>query len=358
MAEHSAETPRLPSSRAFRWGIKGFIIFSLVGVVLGWWWKRPTSGAGLESNLDWGVMVWLIPLVGLDYLLGGFRYRLFFDGEVLPKISLWDCMRSNWANIFMGVVTPFQTGGGPAQCYILWRSGAKVSESVLISLVTFSATLFFFLGSVLGALYFLPAELFGENFNLALRTGFGAIGGVTILVLLILFFPQTALLAARQLFKFLPMGTPKFLRFRDNFLAIFQQKISYFGETFQKVLRKKKLSLALVFLATLVLFFNKYFMGYVITQGLGQKVPFGIFLGIQCVQLFLIYFAPTPGASGVAELSTVWLMQAIMPASVLLVFAVTWRMATTILGAIIGGFVLFFDLRRQPSQSSKTNTSP
>ncbi len=59
----------------------------------------------------------------------------------------------------------------------------------------------------------------------------------------------------------------------------------------------------------------------------------------------MIYFAPTPGASGVAELSAVWLFARLMPQQVLLIYAVLWRLATTISGAVIGGLVMFFDVR-------------
>ena len=90
-------------------------------------------------------------------------------------------------------------------------------------------------------------------------------------------------------------------------------------------------------------------MGYVVARTLGQNVPLGLFIGVQIIQLFLIYSAPTPGASGVAELSCVWLLGTMMPTEALLLYVVLWRFTTTVLGAIIGGAVLLHELHREPA---------
>lgn len=346
MAERSAESTLLPSAKVVTRGIQGFVLFSLVGTILGMWWKRPAGLESLVSQSDWRFALLLLPLVTLDFFLGGLRYRLFFDGKVLPFVSLWDCMRSNWANIFMGAATPFQSGGGPAQLYILWRCGATVADGVLASLVNFSATLIFFLIASFAAVLLLPADLFGKNFGPILKTGFLVIGGMTGLVLLVLLFPKLGLRMIEKILGLLPMRGAKFLALRERLLSKLAAETQRFGDGFRKILQQKKIALAVTVVATLALFFNKYLMGYVIARALGQDVPFGIFIGLQIIQLFLIYYAPTPGASGVAELSSLWLMGKLMPESLLLVYAVLWRFATTMLGAVIGGVILMLDMRR------------
>jgi uncharacterized protein (TIRG00374 family) len=100
-----------------------------------------------------------------------------------------------------------------------------------------------------------------------------------------------------------------------------------------------------VVFATLTLFFNKYLIGYVIVLALQQNVDFAIFIGLQIIHFFLIYFAPTPGASGIAEVSSVWLMERVMSAEILIIYAVAWRFFTTHLGALIGSFVILLETR-------------
>jgi hypothetical protein len=345
MKSHSAEGSLLPSPKVMVRGIQGFIVFSLVGTLLGIWWKRP---AGLEDffrDLDGRFVLILIPLIALDSLVGGLRYRLYFDGKILPDISLWNCMRSNWANMFMGAATPFQSGGGPAQLYILWCCGATIADGILSSLINYAATLIFFLIASVAALLLLPPDLFGENFAPIFKTGFVAIGGLVGLVLLTLFFPKLGMQIITKLFGLVPIRSSKFSALRSRLLHKLEAETQRFGEGFQKIIRQKKWALAVTVLATLTLFSNKYLIGYVIARALGQDVPFGLFLGLQIVQLLLIYFAPTPGASGVAELSSVWLMGKLLAEPLLLIYAVLWRLATTIIGATIGGLVLMFEMR-------------
>jgi len=345
MANRSAEKSLLPSPKVLIRGVQGFIFFSVIGTFLSMWWKRPVGLEDFLSRLEWRFIFLLIPLMALDYFLGGLRYRLFFDGKVLPFVSLWNCMRSNWANIFMGAATPFQTGGGPAQLYILWRCGATVADGALISLVNFAATLIFFLISSVAAVWLLPPDLFGENFSSILQTGFAVVGGVAGLVLLVLLFPHIGLCLIEKFLSFFPMRHTKFLAFRERLLKKLSAETQRFGAGFRSILRQNKWGLVATVIATLVLFFNKYVIGYAIARALGQNVPFGIFIGLQIVQLLLIYFAPTPGASGVAELSAVWLMEKLMPESLLIIYVVLWRLAITIIGAIIGGIVLLLDVQ-------------
>jgi uncharacterized protein (TIRG00374 family) len=346
MAERSAENSLLPSPKVLMRGIQGFILFSLAGTILGMWWKKPEGIESVLSHFEWRFAALLIPLVLLDYFLGGLRYRLFFDGKVLPFVSLWDCIRSNLVNVFMAAVTPFQTGGGPAQLYILWRCGATVGDGVLASLVNFSATLIFFLIASLASVLLLPADLFGENFGPVLKTGFLVIGGMAGLVLFVLLFPKLGLRMIEKFLGLLPIRNAKFLAIRERLLNKLAAETQRFGDGFRKILQQKKIALVVTVVVTMALFFNKYLMGYLIVRALGQQVPFGIFIGLQIIQLLLIYYAPTPGASGVAELSSVWLMGKLMPESLLLVYTVFWRFVTTIIGAVFGGMILVLDVRR------------
>jgi hypothetical protein len=309
------------------------------------WWKRPSDLEVFLGQLDWRFVFMLAPLLAVDYFLGGLRYRLFFDGKVLPYVSLWNCMRSNWANMFMGAATPFQTGGGPAQLYVLWRCGAGIADSVLVSLVNFVATLNFFLISSVAAIVLLPPNLFGENFVPILKTGFAVVGGVAGLVLLVLLFPGFGLLMIKKSFGLVPLRSEKYLSFSARVFNKLEAETHRFGKGFKGILRQNKWGLLATVAATLALFFNKYVMGYVIVRALGLQVPFDVFIGLQIIQLLLIYFAPTPGASGVAELSSVWLMGKLLPESLLLIYAVLWRLATTIIGAVIGGMILLLDMR-------------
>ncbi|MBK9335574.1 MAG: flippase-like domain-containing protein [Lewinellaceae bacterium] len=117
MEKSSANVAQLlPARKTVVRGIQAFVLLSLLGTLLSMWWKRPEGLASVLSALEWRFALLLVPLIGLDYWLGGMRYRLFLNGRGFPDVSLWQCMRSNWANMFMGAATPFQTGGGLPRC--------------------------------------------------------------------------------------------------------------------------------------------------------------------------------------------------------------------------------------------------
>lgn len=340
----------LPSPRVMKRGVQAFILFSTAGTLLGMWWKRPAGIGEVLSHLDIRFAALLIPLVGLDFWLGGLRYRLFFDGRTMPYVSLRECMRSNWANMFMGAVTPFQTGGAPAQLYVLWRRGVPLADSLLVSTVNLVATLVFFLVSSLLAICWIPPNLFGGDFSQVFHTGFTVVSCIAGALLLFLFFPKRAHALLDKLLGFLPGKTEAALNRRRAFLDRADEELQRFQRGFRSIVSHNKRGIALTVIATQVLFFNKYLMGYVIARSIGQEVPFESFIGLQIIQLLLIYFAPTPGASGVAELSSVWLMGKLMPGQLLLIYAVLWRLVTTVFGALIGGMVLLHEFREAESE--------
>ncbi|MBK6933014.1 MAG: flippase-like domain-containing protein [Saprospirales bacterium] len=335
---------RVPPSKMIRRGIRGFIFFSALGTFVAMWWKRPAGLEEIINRIDWSIMPLLIPLIALDFWLGGFRFKLYFDGKTFAKVSQWNCMRSNWANMFMGAITPFQTGSAPAQFYILWRKGVSVTDALLVSSVNFGATLIFFLLSSAAALFWIPAGYLGKNFTPLFQTGFVLVGSVAGAILILLLFPYIGHRAIQKIVSLLPFKSQKTLSRRDRLLMRLEAETDRFGAGFRVILKRAKWKLLLTVIATLVLFSNKYLMGYVIARAIGQDVPFALFFGLQVVQLLVVYFAPTPGASGVAEVSSVWLMEQLMPQQMLLVYTVLWRFSSTLLGAICGAVVLLKEL--------------
>lgn len=291
----------------------------------------------------------------MDYLLGGLRYRLFFDGKFLTRVSLWDCMRSNWANIFLGAVTPMQTGGGPAQLYILWRAGAKVSEGMLVSLINFFATLIFFLIACTFSLLSLPQQFLGETLVSLMKIAYVVLLVYILFVLIVIFFPQTARSILRGIFTIIPIKGKKFQKIRDRLNHTIESGTIRFKKALKEILKYKKSSLVIVTVLTIGLFLNKFIIGYFIARMFWDDVPFVIFIALQIIQLFLIYFAPTPGASGVAELSSTFLIAYVLPTGLILIYTLIWRFLTTILAAIIGGFVFFADMRRLGREGFKSS---
>ena len=114
----------------------------------------------------------------------------------------------------------------------------------------------------------------------------------------------------------------------------------------QHFFHKERLILSVSFLLTIAIYSNKYLIAYVILKGLGLDVNFLQVMYLQIIQFFILYFSPTPGASGIAEVSSVSLMSTIVPTGYLPVFAVLWRFFITYVGVTLGGWITLKDLNQ------------
>jgi uncharacterized protein (TIRG00374 family) len=352
------ETPAaLPSLKTVSRGVQIFVLLSLLGILLAFWWRRPLGLGEILRQLKWSYGLLLIPLIAMEYIIGGLRFKLFFGGKYLTKVSLWNCIRSYLANLFMSAVTPMQTGGGPAQLYILWRTGAKVSEGTLVSLINFFATLVFFLIACTISLLILPSHFLGSTLVSLLKIGYVMVVVYALAVIFILFFPRTALIITRGFFQLIPFKRKKIQKIRDRMRLTIETGTARFKKAFKEILRYRKWALGVVTGLTVALYFNKFLMGYIIARILWDDVPFTTIIALQIIQIFLIYFAPTPGASGVAELSSTWLIAYVIPSGLVLIYTVIWRFVTTVLGATLGGIVLMSDMRHLNKEGLRKETA-
>ena len=79
----------------------------------------------------------------------------------------------------------------------------------------------------------------------------------------------------------------------------------------------------------------------VLPAGLNMHAPMLRVFLMQFVIFFITYFSPTPGASGVAELSTYWIIASAAGQQNLLgVYTVIWRFFTSFLGVGVGALVV------------------
>ena len=338
-------TPQsLPSLRASRRGAIAFLVCTLLGIGLIVHWYTPPNLWQLLRSARWGWLVLAGVLTGLDFLFGALRMRVLLNGRVLPHVSFWHCLRATWANMFLSAVTPFQTGGGPAQIWILWRSGVPIAQATMVAMINLLATLTFFIAAGTVAVLFLPSALFGPGWTLAIRFAFLVAILVTAIFIAVLAFPRFGLWVIHAITLWWPTHWRALRRLRARMLMLLQQEIALFQHSVKMVLRHRKGDVFWVLMTTCALYMNKYLIGYCIARALHQSVGLGVFLMLQIIQWLVIYFAPTPGASGMAEVSAVLLMQQVLARETLVLFAILWRGFTSVLGAMLGLIVLLQDI--------------
>jgi hypothetical protein len=84
---------------------------------------------------------------------------------------------------------------------------------------------------------------------------------------------------------------------------------------------------------------NKLLAGYVAMRTLGIHANFVDILLLQTLITFLLYFAPTPGASGIAEVLSALIMASYVPKELTPLYILIWRLILSYFTIAFGFFV-------------------
>lgn len=326
-----------------RRGVTAFVIVSVAamgGVVL--YTATPGSAAELARRLDPGwlaLCVLVVPLV--DWLVAGARLWLF-TSVLAPRVTYAACVRNCAVGAFMGAATPSQTGGGVAQVYVLVKEGATVAESLSVLFLTFLSTLlFYFLASVALSVAIARGAIPGLAPTPGLLVAVLPFGALSALGLLALLRPAAAHRAAGRLAARLRRG-----RIAARLAGRAADVLDQCGDAIARVGARHKLRLLASVGLSVAVFGNKYLAGYLAARALGLHPPVVETLCVQAFLNVLLYFFPTPGASGGAEVTAAVLMAPLVPQWSLAPLTLLWRTATTYLPVVVGGVLLVRYLRR------------
>jgi uncharacterized protein (TIRG00374 family) len=302
-------------------------------------------------------------LMVAHWCFNGLRFKILVN-SLGNHVSFRVSLKAFMANIFVSAVTPSQTGGGPVQIYVLNRAGVPIAKG--------------FTGCLMGAVMVVVCLITSTVIILIarpeLRVEFGGrltgvlVSVVTVFGLLILLFLlslfRTKLvknLVGRTLLTLLRVvGTERRIALTKRVLGGFDQYKDGMAVFFR--VRKQRLLLAL--LLTLASLAANSAISIVLLTGL--RVEFNalnVYLA-QFILFFISYFGPTPGASGIAEFSTFWVLTSLnIRSDVLGVYTVMWRLFTSFVAVAIGGAVILALIRehrgrgaRRISESSPANS--
>ncbi len=328
-------------------GLQVFAIVSFSSLIAIFFITRSSRTAEALQKVNLMILISAIAFVVLDWLGGG--YRLFIFGRVLnPGLRFRTCVRANLGNYFVAAATPAQTGGGPAQIYILYSDGMPAVEATSASLMTFLSTVSFLIIAASVTFAFkgkapLPGRLLNHLFNIGIIL-FLFIG---VLVILALAFPGFYREVARLFFKVLS-------RFRRKDYFIAGSRVNGFIDGVDRChrqlihyLKKEWPTFLYGIFLTGGLFFIKFFIAYLVVLGLGVKASFVDIMLLQVVITLVNYFFPSPGGSGAAEFSSAALMAAVVSTEIISVYVILWRLFTTYISVAAGGIVILHELGRK-----------
>ncbi|MGH7538061.1 MAG: lysylphosphatidylglycerol synthase transmembrane domain-containing protein [Gemmatimonadales bacterium] len=339
-----ALTPRL-----LRRGLELFAIISLVGVVgLLVYGDNFNAFVGALLGLRMGWILVGLGLASMDWLGGGTRLWVVAR-HVHPGVRWRDMVVSGGMTAWGAYLTPFQSGAAPMMMWTMRRAGVRLPEAMTSTFVTFVATVIFF--AVAGPL----AILLGAGRSLAQH---GVVLGIT---LYDLFRTSLLIFVLIGIVMGFAMFFPRLLRDFVHWLATRLQarsqrvatRIDHLREGIDRaheclVAFGSPRGLLALLWATILSgpsHANKLFAGYVAMRALGLPAHFVDILLVQTFISFLLYFAPTPGASGLAEVLSVAVMSIYVPRALLPSYTLIWRFINSYATVIVGSLVFWRWLR-------------
>ena len=141
-AEAEPSARLIPRERMLR-GVVTFIVLTAAGIGSLYWFTARGQAHQVWRSLSVPFIALAMLGAAADILIGAERYQIFLR-RIRPGTPLWLPIRADLANRFVGAITPSQTGGGPAQVYVLWRGGIPVPDALSFLLINFLSTLIFF----------------------------------------------------------------------------------------------------------------------------------------------------------------------------------------------------------------------
>lgn len=287
------------------------------------------------------ILVSILLLVFLYFILDALR--LYFVLKTLKAdISFWNIYQLVFINIFISNITPLATGGGFAQVYFLQKKGVELGKSSAAVLIRtlLSATMLFLSVPLIVLTHQSMLNLLPGNYVFIYIGIFLAL--YLLIFYLIIFRVRLIMKMAYKFFYFLKtkhLLTKK--RFRKIIRYIFKH-LELFSNDLVFFIQGKKIFVFLSFLFTTVFLLAEFSFSYLIIKGLGYQIAFSKILALQILVVFIMYFAPTPGAAGIAEGGYSLLFAGLIAKKDLFPLLFYWRFLSKYIGIFIGVFVFFY----------------
>jgi uncharacterized protein (TIRG00374 family) len=336
-------------------GIKLFIALTAAGILFILYRSSFSGSLTHLRNFDLTLLAAIVGLVIFDWFISGVRVYIFAV-KVHPDIPFAGCIRANLVNIFMGGVTPSQTGGGAGQVYILYKEGMGAMDATISSFLSFISTALFLPTCGIFVIAFVKPDF--QNVTLQYLSSYTLLLFSLILAAVAISLIDPALFEkiVRKLAGVIPILRRKFVESSafDTFIKTFRR----YHNLMLYFLKDGLHFLVAGFFLTAVMFFNKFVVAFLVIRGLGIQANFWEVIYLQLILILVFYFAPTPGSSGVAEVSTAFIMGQIIPKAQTGVFVILWRFFTLFVGMLAGGYVLLRYLLRRERGESAPGRSP
>ncbi|WP_040537096.1 lysylphosphatidylglycerol synthase transmembrane domain-containing protein [Schleiferilactobacillus shenzhenensis] len=324
----------------------GILFFELRTVNMAHFWRDL-----LNMNW-WWLLVAIAIMIGQLCLEGVIMQVLTNDGKT--HLSYHNAVRVPFIEQLFNSITPFSSGGQPAELIAMMQSGVEAGKSSSLLLMKF-------------VIYQLAVLV---NFVLTMIVGFSTVAqrfsGLAWLILLgfvtHLFTIATLLLImfwykfTKRLLKIVMTPVGWFMH-KERFTALMEnldRKIDTFYEESQR-LKKEKKRVAKAVVLTMIQLLIYYSIPYFVLLALGHSDvnPFSV-MSMHVMIVMITSIFPIPGGTGGAEYSFRTLFSTFLPnASQLVLGMLLWRFITYYVGMFSGVVALAVPAHKDAEQAPK-----
>jgi uncharacterized protein (TIRG00374 family) len=343
-----------------RKGALSFAALTVAGLVGLFILGAPEGPVPAPADLRPGFL--LLALGGglVDIVLGGLRFQIFIR-RAHPGSPLALPIRADLAGRFVGAVTPSQSGGGPAQVFVLHRGGVPLPEALSLLLVNLISTLLFFvLAGGLSAWIF--RDFFGDG---ALRSlvCYGFVVVVALLGLMVTALVRPEMVSrplARLAHRSARGRRPETLMGRSAALLV--SSLEQYRVACHRFVRQDPWLPLASFGLTVLIYLNKFGLAWLVIRGLGVERDFAVTVALMALVHFCVFLAPSPGGSGIAEVATGAFVSILLPGSLVGPFTLVYRALIMYGPAAAGALVLLAELepgsQRPPTAGEPARKTP
>lgn len=328
-------------------------IFFLVSLSSIYFVYRVFSERQIRINPDLfsaHVIIILVILIILYFLADGMRLYCVIRA-MGSRIPFRYIIKLVFINIFISNVTPLATGGGIVQVYFMNQKGIPLGKATAATLIrTMLAALILF--TLTPIIILAEPNLFRIFFHHNLFYIIAVVSSVYIAILWLILFQigivKRCLLWIIKLFKSLHLISGR--RYRHLYLEL-SHELDLFSKSFRSYFSYSPMWAILSFLCTALYLFLLFSFSYVLIDELGYNVHLFTVLAFQVVVTFFMYFAPTPGATGVAEGGYGLLFAQLVQKQDIAMLTLAWRTLTIYIGVLIGIVIIyreFLTAKRRP----------
>jgi uncharacterized protein (TIRG00374 family) len=249
--------------------------------------------------------------------------------------------------MFLSNITPFATGGAFAQIYFLNKKEISIGGATAATTVkTALPIIFFFITTPI--ILITDKSLFkiipsGNNLiyilSLVLMYILACYGFYRVL--------KNTNIIKKRLSKILNLlenkkiiSNNKVERFRNSSFL----EIDVFAINIKRFLKGKKKYILLSIILMMLYLFVLFIFPVILIKGLNSSISTSQIISLQILLTFITYFAPTPGATGVAEGGFTLMFSNFVDKSDIVSLTFSWRFFTMYLGMLIGLIIFYGEI--------------